>query len=76
MRCAEMPSHSHANSPAPTALPRPALSCCAVLVTQACRTASPALLNSVVMLLAHLANSQQHLTDLPAKAFKHLAKVG
>jgi hypothetical protein len=45
-------------------------------VTQACRTASPALLNSVVMLLAHLANSQQHLTDLPAKAFKHLAKVG
>lgn len=46
-----------------------------VLVTETCRTASPALLSSSVMLLAHLANSQEHLGELPDKAFKHLAKV-
>ena len=79
MRCVELPSQPPCqqpranNPPLPASLP--ALSCCAVLVTEACRTASPALLNSVVMLLAHLANSQQHLAELPDKAFKHLAKV-
>ncbi|KAL4421861.1 hypothetical protein ABPG77_001343 [Micractinium sp. CCAP 211/92] len=45
------------------------------LVTETCRTASAGLLSSVVMLLAHLANTQEHLGELPDKAFKHLAKV-
>ncbi|KAL4423978.1 hypothetical protein ABPG75_001279 [Micractinium tetrahymenae] len=45
------------------------------LVTEACRTASAGLLSSVVMLLAHLANTQEHPAELPEKAFKHLAKV-
>ena len=46
-----------------------------MLVSETCRTATPAQLQSVAMLLAHLANSQEHLPALPAKAFKHLAKV-
>ncbi len=40
-----------------------------------CAAASPAQLGSVVMLLAHLANSQEHFKALPPKAFKQLAKV-
>jgi len=45
------------------------------LVAEICRSASPALLSSVVMVLAHLANSQEHLTELRESAFKNLAKV-
>ena len=47
-----------------------------MLVTETSRSASPALLGSAVILLAHLANSQQHLATLPPQAFRHLAKVG
>ena len=48
----------------------------AALATEVCRTASPALLGSAAMLLAHLANTQEHFEELPERAFKQLAKVG
>lgn len=41
-----------------------------------CRAATPAQLGSAVMLLAHLANCQEHFKALPPKGFKQLAKVG
>lgn len=64
------------NQQPPTLPPLPPCASPAVLVTEACRSATPAQLGSVVMLLAHLANTQDHLKELPERAFKALAKVG
>ena len=47
----------------------------AVLATEACRSAAPAQLGACCMLLAHLANSQEHLAHLPERGFQALAKV-
>jgi hypothetical protein len=46
-----------------------------VLVVEACRSATPALLRAVLLLLAALANSQEQLRELPDKALAYLARV-
>ena len=47
----------------------------AVLVLEVCRTLPPSALPLGLMLLAHLALTQEHLARFPDRAFKHLAKV-
>lgn len=46
-----------------------------VLAIELCRSATPALLPQVAMVLAHLAATQPALAVLPDRAFKHLAKL-
>ena len=46
-----------------------------MLVLEVCRALPPSSLPQGLMLLAHVALTQEHLSRFPDRAFKHLAKV-